>query len=131
VLQHLDDRVFALRELHRVLRRNGYLVVSTGHPTADWLNHGGSYFTMEPIEEIWQGNWAKRYWRQPLSATCDEFSAAGLIDRLVEPTPDLSMERADPKHYEQLMREPGLVAFPIDQGAARQPCRSHSAASAA
>lgn len=58
VIHHLDDRVPTLREIHRVLRPDGHLVVSTHHPTHDWLRHGGSYFAVEPIEETW--SWGLR-----------------------------------------------------------------------
>ncbi len=47
VLHHLDDRVGALRELHRVLAPGGRLLLSTTHPTSDWLLKGGSYFDTE------------------------------------------------------------------------------------
>ena len=43
-IEYVDDRVGALRELHRVLVPGGALVLSRLHPTADWLRHGGDYF---------------------------------------------------------------------------------------
>lgn len=49
VIHHLDDHTAALRELCRVLRPGGRLVVSTHHPTSDWLRLGGSYFAVEPV----------------------------------------------------------------------------------
>jgi SAM-dependent methyltransferase len=113
VLHHIDDRVAALRELHRVLRPNGRLVVSTHHPTSDWIRLGGSYFTVEPIEEDWHGGeWHVRYWREPLDATCAALAEAGfLIDRLVEPRPTPEMAERFPEIHDKLTREPGFIAF--------------------
>ncbi len=36
VIHHIDDRVAVLRELHRLLKPGGVLVVSTHHPTPRW-----------------------------------------------------------------------------------------------
>ncbi|MDQ6642455.1 MAG: class I SAM-dependent methyltransferase, partial [Actinomycetota bacterium] len=88
VLHHLEDRVSALRELHRVLVPAGRLVISTTHPTSDWKQRGGSYFNREAIEETWHESWQVRYWRQPLEAWCAEFAGAGfVIERRLEPRP--------------------------------------------
>lgn len=113
VIHHVDDRTGALRELHRVLRPGGRLVVSTHHPTSDWLRLGGSYFSVEPIEEDWhEGRWHVRYWRAPLQRTCEEFADAGfLIERLVEPLPQPEMADRFPEDHAKLSREPGFIAF--------------------
>ncbi len=42
--QCVTNRMGFLREVHRLLRREGVLVISTHHPTADWCRLGGSYF---------------------------------------------------------------------------------------
>lgn len=113
VIHHVDDRVPALREMRRVLRPGGRLVVSTHHPTSDWLRLGGSYFSVEPIEEDWHnGRWHVRYWRQPLDRTCAEFAEAGfLIERLIEPLPHPEMADRWPEDHEKLTTEPGFIAF--------------------
>lgn len=90
-LEYIDDRVAALRELRRVLRPGGALVLSRQHPTGDWLRHGGDYVEARVIEETWSRGWRVRYSLAPLEQTCAELYDAGfLIERLVEPRPTLA-----------------------------------------
>lgn len=113
VIHHVDDRVAALRELHRVLRPGAPLVVSTHHPTADWLRLGVSYLTIEAIEETWSRGWRVRYWRLPLTAICSEFAQAGfLIERLVEPRPVHEMAERFPEEYEKPGAGAGVHQLP-------------------
>jgi ubiquinone/menaquinone biosynthesis C-methylase UbiE len=80
VLHHLDDRMAALRELNRVLRPDGRLVSLPTIQPLTGCELGGSYFSVEPVEEDWhEGQWHVRYWRQPLSKTCSEFADAGFL----------------------------------------------------
>lgn len=114
VLHHLDDRVAALKELLRVLRPGGRLVLSTTHPTSDWLEKGGGYFDVAPVEETWQRDWSVRYWRQPLEGWCAEFAAAGfVIERIVEPRPVPAMAERYPEVHRRLMDEPGFIVFQL------------------
>jgi hypothetical protein len=78
-LEYIDDRTSALRELRRVLKPDGVLVMSRPHPTGDWLRHGGNYFDARVIEEIWSRGWHVRYWLAPLEQTCEELRAAGFL----------------------------------------------------
>jgi SAM-dependent methyltransferase len=112
-IEYVDDRVSALRELRRVLRPGGALVLSRLHPTGDWLRHGGSYFGVRTIEETWSTGWTVRYWLAPLETTCEEICAAGfVIERLTEPRPEPAAAALDPAVYERLGREPrGFMAF--------------------
>jgi SAM-dependent methyltransferase len=111
-IEYVDDRVAALRELRRVLRPGGALVLSRQHPTADWLRKGGSYFDRRVVEETWHRGWHVRYWLMPLQDTCAEFAEAGfLIERLVEPRPAASGRAVDPEDFDKLQREPGFLAF--------------------
>lgn len=112
VIHHLDDPVAALRHIHRILRPQGRLVLSTHHPLVDWRHRGGSYFDVEVIEETWAEWWDVRYWRKPLTASCAEFAEAGFwIERLVEPVPIAEMAEADPERYQRLRTEPGFIMF--------------------
>lgn len=112
VIHHLEDRMTALREAHRVLVPEGRLVLSTHHPTADWLRLGGSYFDSEMVQEVWKESWHVAFWRQPLTDTCDEFRRAGfVIEQLLEPRPSDEIRRHDPAEYEKLAQRPGFIAF--------------------
>lgn len=112
-IEYVDDRLGALRELRRVLRPGGAVVLSRPHPTGDWLRHGGSYFDVKVIEETWSKGWPVRYWLAPLETTCEEFFAAGfLIERLAEARPVPAAASIDPERYERLTREPrGFMTF--------------------
>ena len=112
VIHHLDDRTAALREMHRILRPDGALVVSTHHPTTDWLLRGGSYFDVSVVAETWERGWDVRFWRMPLTKTAAEFHDAGfVIERLVEPLPAPEMAEQHPDDYRKLRNEPGFIAF--------------------
>ena len=112
-IHHVDDRVAALTEFHRVLRPGGAVVLSTTHPTADWLRKGGSYFDVKVESDVWKrigGNWEVPFWREPLTSLCDAVHRAGfLIERLVEPLPADTMREHSPHDHDQLSREPGFL----------------------
>jgi SAM-dependent methyltransferase len=112
-VEYVDDRIAALRELRRVLRPDGVLVMSRQHPTGDWLRHGGDYFQARVIEETWSRGWQVRYWLTPLEQTCEELRAAGfLIERLLEPRPSPQAAEIDPDRYARLCTEPtGFMAI--------------------
>ena len=112
-IHYVKDRAAALAEFCRVLRSGGAVVLSTQHPTADWLRKGGSYFDVVLETDMWrrdEGEWEVRFWREPLTSLCDAAFRAGLlIERLVEPRPAPSMRDRWPEDFEKLNREPGFL----------------------
>ncbi|MEU2874150.1 class I SAM-dependent methyltransferase [Streptomyces olivoreticuli] len=119
VIHYVRDRIAALRELSRVLRPQGQLIVSTSHPTADWLADGASYFDARYVEENWSCGMVHRYWQQPLQHWIEDFTAAGLIaERIVEHRSVPEMVREHPAAYDRLSREPGFIAFQLTKRAA-------------
>jgi len=118
LIHYVDNRVAALRELHRVLDPHGRLVVSTSHPTADWLCDGGSYFAARRVEQQWSCGLRHRFWRQPLAGWCAEFTAAGfVIENIVEHQPTDGMAHIHPDEYAVLARQPGFIAFRLAKAA--------------
>jgi ubiquinone/menaquinone biosynthesis C-methylase UbiE len=117
VLPHLDEPELALRELHRILRSQGRLVVSTVHPVFYWKIHGGSYFTEEVVEEAFLSRgWRVRSRRAPLERWCADFWAAGfVIERLLEPRPIKAMAERYPDEFVKLSREPGFLTFRLSK----------------
>ncbi len=117
VLHYLTDRIGFLTEMHRILRSDGAMVISTHHPTEDWRRLGGSYFTAEPFTETWSKGWEVTAWRMPLTQVCAEIADAGfLIERLLEPEPDPTLASIDPATYERLSTRPAFVMFRLVKG---------------
>lgn len=109
---YVNDRPAFLREARRVLRPHGSLVISTHHPTSDWVRLGGSYFDTSAVTEVWRKGWEITAWRAPLTLLCEEFAEAGfLIERLVEPLPVPEMADEHPDVHAALSISPGFVLF--------------------
>lgn len=114
VLHHLHHPVEVLRELHRVLRPAGRLLLSTGHPTDDWRRLGGSYFTRERVEETWSMGLKTTFRRAPLSTLVAEFGEAGfVVEKLVEPRPTETMREKYPEAHAKLSQVPAFIAFQL------------------
>jgi SAM-dependent methyltransferase len=108
VFHYLRDWVTPLRELHRVLRPTGSLVMSIHHPAWDWRNHcPEDYFAFLQVSEVWVQPYPVTFWRRPLSAATGAVSEAGfVIDRLVEARPNPELETQDPIAFQELTTGP-------------------------
>lgn len=115
-IHYVADEHAAFAELHRVLRPGGAAVVSTQHPTTDWLRKGGSYFDRVLETDAWSslpaGLNEVRYWREPLSDLCAAATESGfVIQRLVEPRATEIMRERWPGEHDKLTRRPGFLAL--------------------
>jgi ubiquinone/menaquinone biosynthesis C-methylase UbiE len=111
VFHYLRDWVAPLRELRRVLRPSGSVVMSIHHPAWDWRNHcPEDYFAFIQVSETWVQSHTVSFWRRPLTTVTDAISEAGfLIDRLLEARPDPGLEVRDPDAFHELMTGPFLL----------------------
>lgn len=114
-IHYVADRQATFAEMRRVLRPGGAVVLSTQHPTMDWLRKGGSYFDRVLETDAWSmlsGRHEVQFWREPLSDLCAAATDAGfVIQRLVEPrAPEIMRERW-PAEYDKLAQRPGFLAL--------------------
>src|ERR1700737_2008 len=117
VLMDVEDVPAALKEMTRVLRPSGTLVISIVHPFADRGRFAGpapnapfvlqkSYFGRERFEDTEVRNGLKMHfagWSQPLESYIASLENVGLaITSLREPTPDTADEGSQMEHWKKV-----------------------------
>ena len=117
VLHYLRDWDGPLRELRRVLKPSGRLILSVNHPAVHKLAHpGADYFEITQVatEHTFQGKKAVLHtWHRPLHAMVASFTQAGFrIVRIDEPpvAEDTPRELL-PSHLEGRTRFLGFLFF--------------------
>lgn len=116
VMHYLKDWGQTLGEFRRVLRPDGRFVMSTHHPTMDWLTHDRpNYFETRLLQEEWHVGDTGRtmpveFYRRPLSAVFGALHAAGfVVEQLQEPLPSPAIEKQDPKTYAVMSANPTFL----------------------
>jgi SAM-dependent methyltransferase len=111
VLHYIRDWAPTLAEFRRVLRPNGWLVLSTHHPTTEAARFNvANYFVTEPMEDYWSWVGNVRFFRRPLTAITEALTDAGfLMEKLVEPLPDKFFRETKPAVFERLLKLPEFI----------------------
>lgn len=115
-MHYLKDWSKTVREFHRVLRPDGYLVISIEHPFFEY-NYFNSkkYFEVEPVKCTWSGFGKPieiHSYRRSLSECISSLTDNGFyIDKLLEPKPVKEFEKLDPRHYKELNEFPAFMCI--------------------
>ncbi|NYH55324.1 ubiquinone/menaquinone biosynthesis C-methylase UbiE [Nocardiopsis arvandica] len=120
VLHYLQDWGPTLAEMRRVLRPGGRLIASVQHPFTDYViqNPRPDYFatTSYTDEFTFSGQPARlRFWRRPLHAMTDAFTAAGFrLSVISEPQPDPAARELFPEDFQSLSTRIGFLFFVLE-----------------
>ena len=117
VLEYIKDWSRPLAAFNRVLRTGGYLIVSVTHPLFDYTYFkSNNYFETERVSAEWSGFKPVRVrmpsFRRSLAATLNPFMEAGFqLETMLEPKPTQAFKDADPRHHEELSRQPCFLCM--------------------
>ncbi|MFE6447095.1 class I SAM-dependent methyltransferase [Nocardiopsis dassonvillei] len=120
VLHYLEDWGPTLAEFRRVLRPGGRLIASVQHPFTDYAiqDPRPDYFatTSYSAEFAFGGRTVPlRFWRRPLHAMTDAFTAAGFrLCAISEPQPDPAARELFPDEFHALSTRIGFLFFVLE-----------------
>ncbi len=115
-LHYIEDWNPVVTEFHRVLKKEGEVVISIEHPFFEY-NYFKSkkYFEIEEVSAIWRGFGGRvtvPSYRRPLLECLMPFTKNGFyIEELVEPLPVKEFEKYDPRHYKELNEFPAFMCL--------------------
>jgi SAM-dependent methyltransferase len=115
-LHYLEDMASTIRQFARILRPDGWLLVTLDHPSGvGWEDGDDDYFATRLVADTWVKKGVEvtqHFWRRPLSATIDDFADAGFsIARIKEPRLDDLMRQRFPEDAAKVEGQPGFIAY--------------------
>lgn len=113
-LDYIEDWRSLFVELYRLLKPNGVVLFSCGHPAFDAeYFKTRNYFSIEPVECTWKGfgvTVRMPSFRRSLEEVISPLIEAGFVlERIHEPLPTNDFKLADPKRYRRLMHRAGFL----------------------
>jgi SAM-dependent methyltransferase len=120
VLHYLEDWGPTLAEMRRVLRPGGRLIASVQHPFTDYAiqDPRPDYFATTSYTSgfTFSGQSVPlRFWRRPLHAMTDAFTAAGFrLCVISEPQPDPAARELFPEEFHALSTRIGFLFFVLE-----------------
>lgn len=117
VMDYVQDWRATFRDFCRLLRSRGHLVISVTHPFFDFTYHQSErYFDTELVSCEWNGFGVRPVrmpsYRRSLEETLNPLVEAGFqIEQLLEPKPTEQMRHTDPRHFEELSRQPSFLCI--------------------
>lgn len=113
-LDYIEDWQSLFGEFRRVLKPDGVLLFSCGHPAFDAeYFETKDYFSVERVECTWTGFGNKvlmpSFRRSLEEIIMPVINAGFLIDKVHEPRPTDDFKKADPRRYKSLMHRPGFL----------------------
>jgi SAM-dependent methyltransferase len=120
VLHYLEDWGPTLAELRRVLRPGGRLIASVDHPFVAYTfqDPRPDYFATTSYTFDWTFDGQSvpmRFWRKPLHAMTDAFTAAGFrLAVISEPQPDPAARELFPDDFHDLSTKTCFLFFVVE-----------------
>ena len=113
VLDHVKNLDFTFKEFNRVLKRNGILIFSMGHPMSDFrFSPSGDYFKLEEFSLKWSIGVIVTSFRRPLSNILNSLIESNFtLERILEPLPTPEFEKVKPEDYKKLLHNPGFMCI--------------------
>ena len=117
VMEYIEDWSVPLSEFYRILRPAGKFIFSITHPFFDYTYYKSTnYFETELVGSVWTGFPKIRIhmpsFRRSLGSTLNPLIEAGFIlETILEPKPTEAFKEADPKHFEELSKEPCFISI--------------------
>jgi len=117
VMDYIMDWVPVFKEFKRVLKGDGVLVFSVGHPAINFILKEGmeDYFGVHRMEMLWTGFGVDVLMpsiHRPIEAMVEPLHEAGfLVERMIEAKPTEDYRRVDPEGYVKVSKRPTFLSI--------------------